>query len=202
MLGFAELHTALPTIVGDRVEDEHHNRNNGDAPQRTTGGLLVWRKADNWTAFTDGSVTWINGPLGLEQRQNTQRFQWEPNPDRFEIVPPLQTANAVGRPGWRVSAGRVDAGTGNFYQPFEFTNMTGVVCVMHGFPVPNCVTPEAILCQPMCIGAAGSSTTILPRVPSAWRRADRLSSRCTGNRCRLVTSQLSGGRSAWRDSPG
>ena len=35
------------------------------------------RKADNWTAFTDGYRTWINGPNGLEQRLNTERFEWE-----------------------------------------------------------------------------------------------------------------------------
>ena len=45
--------------------------------QQTTGGLLVWRKADNWTAFTDGYRTWINGPNGLVQRLNTERFEWE-----------------------------------------------------------------------------------------------------------------------------
>ena len=49
----------------------------GDSVQQTTGGLLVWRKADNWTAFTDGYRTWINGPNGLQQRLNTQRFEWE-----------------------------------------------------------------------------------------------------------------------------
>jgi hypothetical protein len=47
------------------------------------GGLLVWRKADNWTAFTDGYRTWINGPAGIQQRLNTQRFSWEPNPDNL-----------------------------------------------------------------------------------------------------------------------
>jgi len=26
--------------------------------------VLVWRKADNRTAFTDGYRTWINGPRG------------------------------------------------------------------------------------------------------------------------------------------
>jgi hypothetical protein len=38
---------------------------------------MVWRKADSWTAFTDGYRTWINGPFGLQQRLNTQRFPWE-----------------------------------------------------------------------------------------------------------------------------
>ena len=42
--------------------------------QQTTGGLLVWRKLDNWTAFTNGSITWINGPFGLQARANTRTF--------------------------------------------------------------------------------------------------------------------------------
>lgn len=27
---------------------------NGDAQQHTTNGLMAWRKADNWTTFTNG----------------------------------------------------------------------------------------------------------------------------------------------------
>jgi hypothetical protein len=38
---------------------------------------MVWRKADNWTAFTGGYRTGINGPFGLQQRLNTQHFPWE-----------------------------------------------------------------------------------------------------------------------------
>ena len=75
-LGFAALHAALPTEVGDCLDDETYAAN-GDSLQRTTGGLLVWRKADNWTAFTDGARAWVNGPYGLEARLNDQRFIWE-----------------------------------------------------------------------------------------------------------------------------
>src|SRR5262249_13860644 len=50
---------------------------NGDGLQQTAYGLLVWRKADNWTAFTNGSMTWINGPLGLQSRPNDQLLDWE-----------------------------------------------------------------------------------------------------------------------------
>src|SRR5260221_12310073 len=69
-LGFAALHDLVPQVVGDCVTDEHHNPLNGDGLQETTRGLLVWRKADNWTAFTDGSTTWVNGPCGLQIRPN------------------------------------------------------------------------------------------------------------------------------------
>jgi hypothetical protein len=84
VLGFARLRGLLgPELVGDCLEEEHHNPANGDALQRTTGGLLVWRKGDNWTAFTDGYRTWVDGPLGLQRRLNTDRFAWEgPPPPR------------------------------------------------------------------------------------------------------------------------
>ncbi len=66
----------IPDVVGQPLENEHYGAN-GDSLQQTTKGLLVWRKADNWTAFTDGSTTWINGPFGLQSRPNTDRFDWE-----------------------------------------------------------------------------------------------------------------------------
>jgi hypothetical protein len=78
--GFAILARTIPEQVGNCVDDEQHNPVNGDALQHTTGGLLVWRKADNWTAFTDGYRTWVNGPAGLQERLNTKRFTWEAIP--------------------------------------------------------------------------------------------------------------------------
>lgn len=76
-LGFATLHSLIPTVVGNCLDDEQHNPNNGDGLQHTTNGLLVWRKADNHTAFTDGYRTWVNGPHGLQERLNSQHFPWE-----------------------------------------------------------------------------------------------------------------------------
>ena len=76
-LGFAALRAQIPEVVGQCLEDEHHNPANGDALQRTTGGLLVWRKADNFTAFTDGYRTWVSGSNGGQQRLNTECFAWE-----------------------------------------------------------------------------------------------------------------------------
>ncbi|MDE2817689.1 MAG: hypothetical protein OXM03_13935 [Chloroflexota bacterium] len=62
--------------MGDCLENQRYAAN-GNSEQHTTGGLLVWRKADNLTSFTDGYRTWINGPNGLVQRLNTERFVWE-----------------------------------------------------------------------------------------------------------------------------
>lgn len=86
VLGFATLAGDLPQQVGQCVDEEGHNPANGDALQHTSGGLLVWRKLDNWTAFTDGYRTWINGPNGVAERLNTQRFAWEANPHRLPVV--------------------------------------------------------------------------------------------------------------------
>src|SRR5436309_1889941 len=63
MLGFSAIAGIIPQNVGQCTDAESHNPQNGDALQHTTtGGLLVWRKSDNWTAFTDGHRTWVNGP--------------------------------------------------------------------------------------------------------------------------------------------
>jgi hypothetical protein len=84
-LGFAALAAEIPDIVGEPLEDEHYEHPTGDSLQATTRGLMVWRKADNWTAFTDGHRTWINGPNGIQERLNTERFDWEQ--DRVEYRP-------------------------------------------------------------------------------------------------------------------
>lgn len=86
VLGFGLLRARIPNTVGFCLADEQYNAVMGDALQRTTGGLLVWRKADNLTAFTDGYHTWVDGPHGVQERLNTERFSWEPNPDGLPTV--------------------------------------------------------------------------------------------------------------------
>jgi hypothetical protein len=85
VLGFQALHDLIPGTVGDCLENEWHNPDNGDGLQQTAGGLMVWRKADNWTAFTNGQTTWINGPFGLQSRPNSERFSWEAQPRTIPI---------------------------------------------------------------------------------------------------------------------
>jgi uncharacterized protein YkwD len=76
VLGFRTLHELDPYDVGSCTSNQSH-AGNGDATQMTSRGMLVWRKADNFTAFTDGYRTWVNGPHGLQERLNTERFPWE-----------------------------------------------------------------------------------------------------------------------------
>ena len=99
VLGFKTLRDLVGhDVVGECLENEHHNEI-GDSVQQTTGGLLAWRKADNWTAFTDGYRTWVNGPIGLVQRLNTERFEWEADyAPGGGIATPTPTTAAVSTP--------------------------------------------------------------------------------------------------------
>lgn len=78
VLGFAAMRTRVGAErVGACLESQRYTAD-GNAEQRTSGGLLVWRKADNWTAFTDGARTWITGPGSvLVDRPNDERYPWE-----------------------------------------------------------------------------------------------------------------------------
>lgn len=88
-LGFKQLADLIPEVVGQCQDNERYNPTSGDAIQPTDRGLLVWRKADNFTAFTDGYRTWINGPYGINTRLNTQRFVWENDPTYLQVVSPV-----------------------------------------------------------------------------------------------------------------
>jgi hypothetical protein len=134
VLGFLSLHDLIPQIVGDCLENQHSDPQTGDAQQTTTGGLLVWRKSDNWTAFTDGSQSWVNGPLGLQQRANDQRLSWEANPDGLPIFPPLTAGDRCHTAGLALSVVGVDAGAGNLVGTFRLTNTQDVDCTFFGYP--------------------------------------------------------------------
>src|SRR5258708_28132303 len=133
-LGFATLHDLIPDVVGNCVDNEFHDPQTGDALQHTTNGLLVWRKSDNWTAFTDGFQSWVNGPLGLQQRLNGQRLWWEANPDQLPIVPTPQPGERCHTAGLDLVLDGVDAGAGNRVGTFHFTNNLDVDSTFFGYP--------------------------------------------------------------------
>jgi hypothetical protein len=120
--------------VGQCLENEQHNPANGDGLQHTTGGLMVWRKADNFTAFTDGFRSWVNGPFGLQQRLNSQRFSWEFNPERLQVVPTPRPLERCHTAGLTLTLEGTDAGAGNFVGTFRFVNTQAVSCTFFGFP--------------------------------------------------------------------
>ncbi|HEV2126354.1 MAG TPA: hypothetical protein VGW38_26655, partial [Chloroflexota bacterium] len=89
VLGFATLNQLIPDIAGDCLDDERHIPGSDQTVQPTTRGLMVWRKSDGLTVFTDGHRTWINGPNGLAVRLNTERFSWEADPVQQAAPPPV-----------------------------------------------------------------------------------------------------------------
>jgi hypothetical protein len=103
-MGFALLEAHVgPSVVGQCLEDEHFDPAAGTSMQRTTGGMLVWRKADNALAFTDGYRTWVLGPFGLQQRYAASRYCWEADADPGTCepampAPPAPAAPAAARP--------------------------------------------------------------------------------------------------------
>jgi hypothetical protein len=134
VLGFAALDDLIPDLVGNCVTNESFNPVHGDSSQLTTNGLLVWRKSDNFTAFTNGSQTWVNGPLGLQQRADKQRFWWEGNPDGLAIIPPPVPGDRCHTAGLALAAQGVDAGAGDLVGTFDFTNELDVSCTFFGIP--------------------------------------------------------------------
>ena len=84
--GVGQLAALIPGQVGYCLDNETNDPAHGDDLQHTSTGLLVWRKADNVSAFTNGQWTWLLGPDGLEQRPNDQRFAWEANPQKLAIA--------------------------------------------------------------------------------------------------------------------
>lgn len=93
-MGFKALADQIPQVAGQPIENEHWG-DNGDSLQRTTNGLMAWRKADNWTAFTNGARTWVNGPEGVVERGNEERFEWEAAGPP-SVVPPAPRATGQG----------------------------------------------------------------------------------------------------------
>ena len=82
VLGFAALHSVAPDTVGKCLENELHHPADGMTRQQTENGVLLWRKSDNHTSFTDGRLAWVLGPYGLQQRHVSNRFAWESDADR------------------------------------------------------------------------------------------------------------------------
>jgi hypothetical protein len=99
--GFVDLiHYASSDIVGSCLGPPRGNLN-GNVEQSTTNGLLYLRPCDDTSAFTDGNVTWLSGPLGIGIRPSADAsFDWEPtspcNPPNVgvhlgPVAPPLAT---------------------------------------------------------------------------------------------------------------
>jgi carboxymethylenebutenolidase len=71
------LSAQIPEVIGECLDKARPATDSGDLLQETTNGTLVLRRADAVVAFTNGQTTWLIGPRGIEQRQNSDRFDWE-----------------------------------------------------------------------------------------------------------------------------
>jgi hypothetical protein len=87
-----------------------------------------------FNSVTNGSQTWVNGPLGLQQRADNQRFWWEINPDGLTIIPPPLSGDRWHTAGLALAVQGVDAGAGNLVGTFDFTNQLDVSCTFFGYP--------------------------------------------------------------------
>ncbi len=93
---FKALADQIPNVAGQPVGDEHWDAS-GNLVQQTSTGLMVWRVSDRWTLFTNGFMTWILGPYGLQSRLNTDLYPWEivlpgPSPVSASPAPPTEPA--------------------------------------------------------------------------------------------------------------
>src|SRR5260370_14965293 len=86
----AHLFQRLAAELGDRIgqpaECEHPEAATGDVQQRTSTGLLYWRKTTNTQTFNDGAAHWA--------LRGTQLLQWTTN----EADPPPTALVSEARP--------------------------------------------------------------------------------------------------------
>lgn len=104
-LGFKLLADQIPQIVGKPLEDEQWAPNGDYSWQRTTTGLMMWRKADNWTAFSDGRRTWIIHDGGVMPRLNSERFPWESGAPLPDWIWPMLTTDELKNADYSVYEG-------------------------------------------------------------------------------------------------
>lgn len=114
--GFATIATAIPSNVGACIDNPTTNTDTGDSVQHATGGVFVYRKADNSTSFSDGSTTWLIDQNGnVVSRPANQAFSWEFNPDGYPPVGSSSTADGP-CPGAPISAVAVENQWGSVLQ--------------------------------------------------------------------------------------
>lgn len=152
--GFAALHAALPSIVGNCLDDEVAVSAAGDAIQHTSHGLLVWRAVEGVAAFTDGRRTWEVTPYGLLDRPNDQRFAWEADPGRLPVYRRTARDGDPGAvaPGALLPAHRIVAFYGNPRYP-------GLGALGQGDPAPML---DRLQAQAAAYAVADPATPVLP----------------------------------------
>ena len=83
--GFKALHDALGAEMGDPLECEHGNPENGDTLQQTTNGLSFYRQSTNTPTFTNGWEHWALTVRGLLYWTGVEI---DPPDDAATVTPP------------------------------------------------------------------------------------------------------------------
>ena len=149
ILGFQTLRDLDPNDIGNCVDNQAFAAN-GDAQQHTSKGLMAWRKADNWTAFTNGYRTWVNGPSRLVSRLNSERFPWEHDQPGPSTMPSIQV----------LSSGRQTPGTPSCCWDWDVVTISGytpnaVVYLYRSGPSHAAPSDNAMLVDPGRAGPPG-----------------------------------------------
>jgi hypothetical protein len=209
VLGFKTLHDLVSANTGECVDNQAFAPN-GDAQQHTAKGLMAWRKADNWTAFTDGYRTWINGPNGIQSRLNTARFPWEGD----ATAPPARAPGAALQPltfsgfGAQTTAFTVPAtgiavakmdyvGNGNFLvravNPLGGTTSLGnQIGTWSGTTATNLAAGG----YQLVVGAYGPWTVTIWTAPH-WPNGSSVAAPLTGSGTNIVPVRLSAGTASF-----
>ena len=150
--GFASLRALVGAEkVGGCLEDERVNPENGNAEQRTAGGLLVRRAGEGVSAFTDGVTTWVDGPNGLQSRPNDNRFAWE-----------LETMAAAAALAATEPTATSTPPADALPPPGPSSAGLAAPSVEHGLPPPPAVASPAALGAPAGVAAPTKTATKTP----------------------------------------
>jgi hypothetical protein len=147
--GFAVLHGAIPSVVGDCAEPAI-GLGSGNVSQRTTNGVLLWRRYDNWTGFNNGTHVWVLGPCGVQDRASDQLFPWEAGKNECGpavAAAALPTTQVEGvRPGfnplWYI-------GHGDAYNCADFSGPEAVLVLAADPSDPNNLDTDHLYTDPL-----------------------------------------------------
>ena len=198
VLGFATLKALVdeaegPEKVGQCLENEHFNPEKGAALQRTTGGLFVWRKADNRTAFTDGYRTWVNGPYGLQVRLNTEHFDWEvPAALKLEVLKNAEYYLS----DWTTS-GKAKLTDGMFFEPYEPGSASGIYLFLSEQVAYGDLNSDGAADAVVILDASGGGSgtfRYLAAVVNKGGQPQHVASALLGDRVRIESLAIQDGR--------
>lgn len=123
--------------VGPMVRNEA-----GDMTQPTTRGTLTLRSNDQVVAFSDGQMTWLFGPNGLESRPSGSRLAWE-NAGTGRSTggtftgSATATATATPTPSYATTSPAFGTTANGYATPTSASSTTGTTASSYGTTTPS-----------------------------------------------------------------